>query len=362
MAQIDPIWKFSQLLDRLVRNDKRIIDCLTAIARDYPQLTPHLVEKLESRLYSAQEGFRKLLFLYVVDSLSFNVPAMRDFLGMRVAHFFNHSFHMADPMVKRDMDKLLQVWESQIRFPQEVLEDMREKMAPAPPLISSPMHTGSGMFDLGEVGDWLGHHSYTPKELLLQATQDEYSSLFDRILTKERSNAEREKLEMRLAVIDPRETHRRLLYELYDELPRQCLNCGLRFGLDSELDLHLDWHFQQNVRKRGPKAWLPDGESWCDPKVQFGLVQEETQIEVYEEQLSWAPCNPDQLYCQVCGEAFEIVPFENAWFCKDAARVWVSDQSREVTLHMPCIMGIVQNSHTAKPSEEAFLEEGTKVQ
>lgn len=155
MAQVDPIWKFCQLLDRLQRNDKRIIDCLTAIARDYQGLGAHLVEKIEYKLFSTMEPYRKLLYLYVIDSISFNVPIIRDYLSHRVVNIFAHSFRLADPFIKKDIEKLLIVWESQGRFPQRVLEEMREKMAPTPPLISSPINSpdGPGMFDLGDLGD-----------------------------------------------------------------------------------------------------------------------------------------------------------------------------------------------------------------
>lgn len=81
--------------------------------------------------------------------------------------------------------------------------------------------------------------------------------LFSRLLTTERSKAELEKLSMKLAIIDPRELHRFLIFELYEELPKQCLVCGLRFGLDSELDMHLDWHFVGGAKKQPLKPWLP---------------------------------------------------------------------------------------------------------
>lgn len=210
MAGVDPIWKFCQLLDRLIRNDKRIIDCLTAIARDYPALAPHLVDQLEARLYNVPDPYRKLNYLYVVDSLSFNVPATRDLLTRRINGMFSHSFKTADFNVKRDLDKLLIIWETQGRFPNEILEDMRERMAPTPPLISSPIDSprGNGLFDLGDLVEWLNQNSSIPTYLASQAVEDNYELLFSRLLEGEKSRAELERLSNKIGYIDARELPR----------------------------------------------------------------------------------------------------------------------------------------------------------
>ena len=342
MAQIDPIWKFCQLLDRLTRNDKRIIDCITALARDYQHLAPIFTEKLESKLLLSIEPLRKLLYLYVVDSLSFNIPIMRDYLSLKVSQIFIHSHKMANRDTKIDMEKLLIVWESQGRFPPDVMEDMREKMAPTPPIISSPIHShqAHGLFDLAELTDWLNQNSYAPQAFLQQATEDTSKGLFSKLLENQRSKAEYEKLSAKLTVVEPNKVHFLLLFELYDELPRQCLMCGLRFSLDSELDTHLDLHFSMMTKKVNLKSWLPGPELWVDPRLHRGLLPDDQPVEAVEAASAWALCNPEQLACQLCGEPFEIIPKDDAWFCKDAARVFVEDQSKEVILHISCVKSI----------------------
>eukprot|EP00358_Blepharisma_japonicum_P004784 CAMPEP_0202942038 /NCGR_PEP_ID=MMETSP1395-20130829/2208_1 /ASSEMBLY_ACC=CAM_ASM_000871 /TAXON_ID=5961 /ORGANISM="Blepharisma japonicum, Strain Stock R1072" /LENGTH=231 /DNA_ID=CAMNT_0049637861 /DNA_START=295 /DNA_END=987 /DNA_ORIENTATION=- len=231
-------------------------------------------------------------------------------------------------------------------------------MAPTPPSISSPINSpdGPGLFDLGELGEWLSQNSYCPQELLIQGIEDNSPLLYSCLLASERSKAELEKLSMKLSIVDPRDIHRYLITELYDELPKQCLICGLRFGLDSELDLHLDWHFAEGAKKQPLKPWLPSPNTWIDPRLHIGLLDEEAPKEVIEVEHPWAPCNPDQLSCPLCGELFEIIPKETAWFCKDASKVFVTDQSKEVILHTQCINSISHSQTIIQPIENYVFE------
>jgi hypothetical protein len=249
---------------------------------------------------------------------------------------------MANSELKIEMEKLLEIWESQYRFPMEVLEDIREKMAPTPPLISSPInsHHAYCLFDLSEINDWLNQNSYAPLSLLQQVYDENSQGLFDKLLDNQRSKAEFEKLTSKLSVVDPNGLHAFLLYELYEELPKQCLMCGLRFSLDSEMDTHLDLHFGKNNKKELLRTWLPDPSQWVDPRLHRGLLADDSPKKVDKEVTSSAPCNPDQLNCLLCGEAFEIVPRDAAWFCKDAERVFVENQGREVILHCACVESI----------------------
>lgn len=359
MNQIDPLWKYCQLLDRLVVNDKRIIDCITALTRDYQHIAPVFTDRLESKLYLSIEPLRKLLYLYVVDSLSFNIPIMREYLSVKVSQMFAHSYRMANNELKIEMEKLLMVWESQLRFPIEILEDMREKMAPTPPIISSPIHTNQSysLFDLSDLTDWLNQNSYAPVALLQQGVDETSLGLFNKLLDNQRSKAEFEKLSMKLSVVDPNGMNSFLLFELYEELPRQCLMCGLRFSLDSELDTHLDLHFLMMNKKVSVKAWLPDPVQWVDPRLHRGLLIDESPEQVIEESCSWAPCNPDQLNCLLCGEPFEIIPKDYAWFCKDAARVFVEKQNKEVILHLSCVKSITSFQQSLNSQENPIGSE-----
>ena len=133
---------------------------------------------------------------------------------------------------------------------------MREKMAPTPPIISSPIHSHQtqGIFDLSELTDWLNQNSYAPAFLFSQMPEEPTQGLFTKLLENQRSKAEYEKISMKLTVSEPNKQHFLLLFELYDELPRQCLMCGLRFSLDSELDTHLDLHFNMMTKKVNLKS------------------------------------------------------------------------------------------------------------
>ena len=174
-----------------------------------------------------------------------------------------------------------------------------------------------------------------------QSSDEQASGIFTKLLENQRSKAEYERLAMKLSQVDPSMMVDFLLFELYDELQRQCLMCGLRFSLDSELDKHLDLHFvMMNKKTVNVKPWLPGPEQWVDPRLHRGLINDDLPKEIVEATCAWALCNPDQLNCLLCGEPFEIIPKDQAWYCKDAARVFVENQSKEVILHITCVKGI----------------------
>lgn len=201
----DPLWKFCNLLDRLVRNDKRFIDCITNLARDFVDFAPMYVDQFERRYFSLTDSSRQLLFLYVVDSICKNVPILREIFGMRVKDLFIHAFRMSEPMIQQDLIKLLQAWEGLALFPIGVTDEIRERMAPTPPHISSPMAspTHYGVFDLGSVTDWLSQNSSLTMDLALQATpEDGYSGLIKSLVEQECSRSELEGLQAKLSIVD----------------------------------------------------------------------------------------------------------------------------------------------------------------
>mmetsp|Transcript_3598 Transcript_3598/g.7742 ORF Transcript_3598/g.7742 Transcript_3598/m.7742 type:complete len:281 (-) Transcript_3598:314-1156(-) len=265
----DPLWKFCNLLDRLVRNDKRFIDCITNLVRDFVDLAPMYVDQFERRYFLLTDSPRQLLYLYVVDSICKNVPVLRDVFSIRVKDLFVHAFRSSDPMIQQDLIRLLQAWEAQQLFPVAVTDDIRDHMAPTPPHISSPTAspTNHGVFDLGSVADWLSQNSSLTMDLALQATtEDGYSGLFKSLLEQECSRYELEKLQSRLNTFEAPDVVWKLIFELYDELPKQCLICGFRFALESELSEHLDWHFKMRKKLIVTSPWLPLVSSWVDPK------------------------------------------------------------------------------------------------
>lgn len=256
MSRVDPVWKFCELLDRLVVNDKRFIDCLTSLARDFPYLAQFFMENFEVKFAELQDNNRKVYFFYVLDSLSFNLLNMRDIIAPQLSQLFEYAYHSSDLATQQRLESLLSIWEREDRFPAIVLDNVRIRIAPTPPHVSSPVeaHDFKAFFNLEEVGEWLSHHSSTPVELLPQASGEKTDSLFDKLLLNERSKIEFENLSMKLAMVNERDYPRKLIIELYEELTRQCLICGVRFGLDSELDSHLDFHFKRNNRHGPPPA------------------------------------------------------------------------------------------------------------
>jgi len=51
---------------------------------------------------------------------------------------------------------------------------------------------------------------------------------------------------------------------LYEALPHQCHNCGLRFSEQSEISAHLDWHFRER-RRNAERLKKPMSRSWFLP-------------------------------------------------------------------------------------------------
>jgi hypothetical protein len=197
----DPLWKFCNLLDRLVRNDKRFIDCITNLVRDFMDFAPMYVDQFERRFFTLTDSFRQLLFLYVVDSICKNVPLYRDIFAIRVKDLFIHAFRTSEPLIQQDLVRLLQAWEVQMLFPLPVIDEIRERMAPTPPHISSPTAspTHNGVFELGSVSDWLSENSCLTMDLALQATSDDsFTGLFKSLLGQECGRSELEKLQLKI--------------------------------------------------------------------------------------------------------------------------------------------------------------------
>jgi pre-mRNA cleavage complex 2 protein Pcf11 len=110
-----------------------------------------------------------------------------------------------------------------------------------------------------------------------------------------------------------------VLAALYWAFPHQCKRCGRRFRERDEYSAHLDWHFQQNKRRRERKtasrAWLAPGTEWgAGPEGTAGGGPDAAEVEgggrtegaQQEEETAAVPADEGQTTCALCGEAFEV--------------------------------------------------------
>ncbi|KAL2913638.1 mRNA 3' end processing factor [Polyrhizophydium stewartii] len=162
----------------------------------------------------------------------------------------------------------------------------------------------------------------------------------------------------RLTQDDLTRFHPSAVFALYEAMPLQCKQCGLRFpkAFDggSRMDAHLDWHFRQNKRalERGKRTLSRD---WYVPEADWIV---ERDIDVSDKQAVSAlfggepeasadddkkgqpvpvlPATEETQRCSVCFEAFEkfFDEEEEIWMIRGAV------QSGDQLAHQACLDGV----------------------
>ncbi|KNC81923.1 hypothetical protein SARC_05774 [Sphaeroforma arctica JP610] len=148
------------------------------------------------------------------------------------------------------------------------------------------------------------------------------------------------------------ERHQAIISSLYETLPLQCAQCGLRFKPDhnAEMGLHLDWHFRMNKREKEQnkkptaRRWYPAEKDWMEyeevgdgdeePATFFDQSIEEEKEEVVVEVSIRAGPNDTakESVCNICGGSFEKFwnDDDDSWHYRGAIR------EDDATYHKSC--------------------------
>lgn len=339
-----PIRKFQDLLDRLNHNDGRYFRCLADLTRDFPMFAPMFVDVLERSLQRITRPPKNLYFLYVLDCISKTLPRVyAPLFANRLYRMFMHAYEYSDGESAYELQRLVEAWQSiqPPLFQPGLLESIKEGINSANNVHSaSPDSPRIQDFDLGP-GEWMAGAMDLPEELAMQAGDDTSPLLFAQLLSLERNRCEFEVINAKAAVMTSFGFDEAYVDELYQELPKQCLKCGSRFALESELAEHLDWHFRNRNERQTISPWLPTCEAWTDPRrARLGTMLEGTNPETKAAAEQLAVCNPEQLACILCGELFELTPTEQDWRCKDTVVVFLKDRRQNVLLHTSCYQSL----------------------
>lgn len=116
--------------------------------------------------------------------------------------------------------------------------------------------------------------------------------------------------------------HESVLNALYNDLPRQCTSCGMRFRYQEEHSHHMDWHVSRNrtiSKSRKQKSlqstsrkWFMSATEWLNEtdnsaaEAVPAFSPMEMILDKKDDELFAVPVDDDQSVCVLCGELFEF--------------------------------------------------------
>lgn len=103
--------------------------------------------------------------------------------------------------------------------------------------------------------------------------------------------------------------HESAIRALYDDMPRQCRSCGLRFNCQEQHSRHMDWHVAKNRKAKNRKQKLSTGwymEAWGTTVAAVPRSLPSKNIaEKKDDEEPAVPADENQTACALCGEYFE---------------------------------------------------------
>ncbi|XP_021908530.1 polyadenylation and cleavage factor homolog 4 [Carica papaya] len=131
-----------------------------------------------------------------------------------------------------------------------------------------------------------------------------------------------------------REFHQKVIDGLFDDLPYQCSECGLRLKLKERLDRHLEWHAKKklgpNVTDRPSRTWYPNSDDWVAGNLGHlgsDYVGSLDKSEGTLEREPMVPADENQYACMLCGELFEdyFSQERNQWMFQGAVYMTIPE-------------------------------------
>lgn len=112
-----------------------------------------------------------------------------------------------------------------------------------------------------------------------------------------------------------REHHASVINGLYDDFPRQCRTCGLRFKFQEEHSKHMDWHASKNREQKSQKKisrqWFACVKDWrsgtgvLTSDVAPSFLSKDANLQAQDNEQLAVPADDNQSVCALCGEPFE---------------------------------------------------------